>query len=161
LRLFWLRYRRGGAGPNSRKEAAAEAGLSERQAKTALRVANIPEQEFERQIESEDVPTITELADQGTKHKLEDLDVAPENNPAVLKFIGVVNHVRREGKVIDFNQLMSGIRPSEIAALRSALADAFQVLRDFQNALDAYPGDVQDKPSIVGKMSDGEDILWF
>ncbi len=36
-----------GAVPNGRARAATEAGLSERQRKTALRVANIPEDEFE------------------------------------------------------------------------------------------------------------------
>jgi hypothetical protein len=51
----------------TRKDAAEEAGLSERQAKTAIRVASIPAEDFERQIESDNPPTITELARQGTK----------------------------------------------------------------------------------------------
>ena len=42
----------------SRTQAATDAGLSERQRKTALRVANIPEQEFEEAIESENPPTV-------------------------------------------------------------------------------------------------------
>ena len=43
-------------------EAAAQAGLSERQRKTALRVANVPEPEFHQAVESETPPTITQLA---------------------------------------------------------------------------------------------------
>jgi hypothetical protein len=54
---------RDGAGPNviTREQAAADAGLSERQRKTALLVANIPESEFERAVESADPPTITRV----------------------------------------------------------------------------------------------------
>jgi DNA primase len=48
---------RAGAGP-SRKRAAQKAGLSERQQKTALRVADVPTEEFERAVESEDPPTV-------------------------------------------------------------------------------------------------------
>jgi hypothetical protein len=50
----------------ARKSAAEEAGMSERQQKTAIRIANIPREDFERQIESSNPPTVTELAVQGT-----------------------------------------------------------------------------------------------
>ena len=61
------RYRQAGAGPPvTRTSAAQEAGLSDRQRKTALRVASIPEPEFERQVESPAPPSITRLAEQGT-----------------------------------------------------------------------------------------------
>lgn len=49
----------------SRSAAATSAGLSERQRKTALRVANIPESDFEDQVESDNPPTVTKLAEQG------------------------------------------------------------------------------------------------
>lgn len=55
------------SGPDrSRKNAAEAAGLSRRQAVTAIRVASIPASEFERQVESDKPPTITALAAQGT-----------------------------------------------------------------------------------------------
>jgi len=41
--------------------------MSERQIKTAIRVANVPADEFERQVESSTPPTVTALAKQGTK----------------------------------------------------------------------------------------------
>jgi hypothetical protein len=50
-----------------RKKVADAAGLSPRQAVTAVRVANVPAESFERQIESDAPPTVTELARQGTK----------------------------------------------------------------------------------------------
>jgi hypothetical protein len=42
--------------------------MSERQRKTALRIANVPREEFEALVESDDPPTITELAERGTQH---------------------------------------------------------------------------------------------
>jgi hypothetical protein len=56
-----------GAGPNSRKACAQRAGLSTRQMKTAVRVASVPVEDFETQIESADPPSVTALAEQGTK----------------------------------------------------------------------------------------------
>jgi len=43
----------------TRKSAADAAGLSERQRKTALRVANVSDEEFEDLVESDDPPTVT------------------------------------------------------------------------------------------------------
>jgi hypothetical protein len=59
-------------GGPSRAQAAQEAGLSKRQEKTAVRVANVPEEEFEAQIESDSPPTVTALAEQGTQKKVFD-----------------------------------------------------------------------------------------
>ncbi len=53
----------------TRTEAAQQAGMSERQKKTALRVANVPKSEFEQAIESEKPPTLSQLADAGTQKK--------------------------------------------------------------------------------------------
>ncbi|WP_422028526.1 hypothetical protein [Roseovarius sp.] len=56
-----------GADPSfstSRKSAAADAGFSERQAKTAQRLANIPEHDFEKMVEAD--TTITKMAEAGT-----------------------------------------------------------------------------------------------
>ncbi|HEY4749683.1 MAG TPA: hypothetical protein VIH60_04785 [Steroidobacteraceae bacterium] len=52
--------------PVSRSQAASDAGLSEHQRNTALRLASIPEGEFNRQVESPSPPTVTRLAEQGT-----------------------------------------------------------------------------------------------
>jgi hypothetical protein len=52
--------------PVTRTQAASDAGLSDRQRKTALRIAAVPEAAFEAQIESPRPPSITELASQGT-----------------------------------------------------------------------------------------------
>lgn len=51
----------------TRTDAARDAGMSERQQVTAIRVANVPADEFERQVEGPTPPTVTALAKQGTK----------------------------------------------------------------------------------------------
>ncbi len=53
----------------TRTIAATQAGLSERQKVTALRVASIPQSEFEKEVESDQPPTVTKLAEQGKQEK--------------------------------------------------------------------------------------------
>jgi hypothetical protein len=62
-----LEPREGGHPRLTRGQAAAEAGLSEWQRKIALRVANIPEDEFEEAVESNEPLTVTALAERGTR----------------------------------------------------------------------------------------------
>jgi hypothetical protein len=63
---------REGARPSSRKDAAEEAGLSTHQRKTAVRVARVPTDEFEAAVESEEPPTVTQLASRGTRKQEEE-----------------------------------------------------------------------------------------
>lgn len=56
-----------GAGTISRKQAASDAGLSKRQKDTALRVANVPADDFAAAVESDNPPTVTQLAERGKK----------------------------------------------------------------------------------------------
>jgi len=51
-----------GAGADTRSEVARRAGLSKRQQVTAVRVANIPREEFDRLVDGDDLPTVTALA---------------------------------------------------------------------------------------------------
>lgn len=60
----------------TRTEAATEAGLSKRQKDTALQVANIDEAEFEEAVESDEPPTISELAKRGTNKKAPVIDTS-------------------------------------------------------------------------------------
>jgi hypothetical protein len=53
----------------TRDSVATAAGLSEHQRKTAARVANVPAEEFEAAVESDNPPTIEDLAERGTKKK--------------------------------------------------------------------------------------------
>lgn len=51
----------------SRQKAAEDAGMSPHQQKQAIRVASVPADKFEAQVESKNPPTITALAEQGKK----------------------------------------------------------------------------------------------
>jgi hypothetical protein len=63
-----LELRDGGGPKLTRGEFAAAASLSERQTKTALRIAAVPQAEFEATVESARPPTITALAGLGMRY---------------------------------------------------------------------------------------------
>jgi hypothetical protein len=58
-------------GAPSRFEVARDAGISANQLATALQVHRVPREDFERQVESDNPPTITELARQGRRTRFE------------------------------------------------------------------------------------------
>jgi N6-adenosine-specific RNA methylase IME4 len=74
-----------GTVPNVTREQAAEgAGLSERQRKTALRVANVDPAVREELIESDNPPTITTLAELGTIPKLQQAEVVARGEKEIV-----------------------------------------------------------------------------
>lgn len=78
----------GGGQPVTRGQMAANAGLSDRQRKTALRIASVPEAEFESAIESNHPPTVTEMAMRGTATRefarVPDREGVPPADPALV-----------------------------------------------------------------------------
>jgi hypothetical protein len=78
----------GGSPTPSRTQVARNAGLSPDQLKTALRVHNVPRDDFERQVESDNPPTITELARQGTKSRPESFDMLQGRDPGDFQALG-------------------------------------------------------------------------
>jgi hypothetical protein len=76
---------RAGADPNSftRKSVATTAGLSDRQRKTALRVANVSDQEFEQAVEAESPDTVTALAEAGRRPRTPGDSDQSQSHPAV------------------------------------------------------------------------------
>lgn len=59
-------------------QAAALAGVSQHQLKTSLRIAAVPEEEFNRQVESANPPTKSQLAEQGRMQRVLTPDPAAE-----------------------------------------------------------------------------------
>jgi hypothetical protein len=51
----------------TRTQAARDAELSERQQKTAMRLSNIPDDEFNEAVEGDNPPTVTVLAERATR----------------------------------------------------------------------------------------------
>jgi hypothetical protein len=78
-----VQHRQDGTVPSvTRTQAATDAGLSERQRKTALRVAAIPVEDFDYAIESQDPPTVTALAVLGTQARPQPAEIPDANTPA-------------------------------------------------------------------------------
>ena len=105
-------------------QAAAKAGISERQQVTAIRLANVPEADFERQIESDDPPTVTRLAEQGRKSRpLVDLEgrdpdefaTSTQTQAAMTQFAGMARET-------DPGAVVRGTFPHEITAMRENIA---------------------------------------
>jgi len=112
-------------GTDTRSGAAREAGLSERQKVTALRVANVPAAEFERAIES-DRPTIGGIADIGRKpapKPLVDLQGRdPEEFAISTQGQGVLREFAAFAAKTDARLVARGALPDEFSAMRQHIA---------------------------------------
>jgi hypothetical protein len=101
---------------DSRSSAAAQAGMSPRQRKTALRVANVPKAEFEKAVESPNPPTVTELVERG---KIAGLPAnylgtsTPEQFSAATRLIGAINAMLSAVKEIDLTKALPGVQVKE------------------------------------------------
>ena len=120
----------------TRTEAASEAGLSTHQQRTAIRVANVPADVFEREVESPEPPTVTTLAKMGTQPRpappapppapprpLVDLKgIAPADFSVGTKAWGQLGHFAEFCRATDAAQAANGMRRSEINNMRAAVA---------------------------------------
>lgn len=108
----------GDHGFSSQREAAASAGLSEHQQLQAVRVANVPEPEFNAAVESDEPPTITKLAEQGKK-KLVDLgDSSPTDFAMATRALAQLKRFAEFAESHDPAAVAAGVRPSEFASAR-------------------------------------------
>lgn len=85
----------------SRTAAAKEAGLSQHQQKTALRVASLPDEKFDQMVDKDKPATITELAEAGTKKKPTENIVnlhgrTPQQYNKALHFCALVSEYEKE-----------------------------------------------------------------
>ena len=116
--------KRDGTGPlSSRASAATEAGLSERQRKTALRVANVPADEFEKAVEADEPATVTALARMGTAKRpppdyLKGRD--PNDFEQATRLIGLFHAFNRDAAKCDLDSALRGLSDRERDDLRSA-----------------------------------------
>lgn len=110
----------------TRKEAGEQAGMSKRQQVTAVRVANVPEADFERQVESRNPPTVSKLAEQGKKAAprpaidLKGRDPAEFNR--AMHYVGEWESVARTLTGLGHDAALPILNPSEAARLRAAIA---------------------------------------
>jgi hypothetical protein len=115
-------------GPRSRVEAATDAGLSERQTKTALRVAAVPAETFDALVDGKGRPAkVTELARVGTKAARKPVvDLAgrtPEDYGAMVHAYGTVKDFARYIDTVDKNAVERGLGDSQRKELVSYLEE--------------------------------------
>jgi hypothetical protein len=98
----------------SQKDAAAAAGLSKDQTVQAVRVANVPAEQFEAVIESKKPPTVTALAELGKQSR-----PVPEGFKQATHLIGAVKRFAEFCQDNDAGLVAGGVLPAEAGALRS------------------------------------------
>ncbi len=108
-----------------RGEAAAAAGMSPHQAKQAIRVANVPADQFEEQVESETPPTVTALASQGTKSAPRPVIDLKGRDPGEfnrsLHFVAEFEYYAKAVAELDLDLLLPGLTPPEKTRVRTAI----------------------------------------
>ena len=116
-----------GDAPPSRTKAATNAGMSRDQKRTALRVANVPEDDFNQEVGSDDPPTVTELAERGTRSA--DYDHLKGRDPVDFK---VATHlqgaIRLLAKFLEECDIAAGVRGSSEKELTAIVAQADTVI---------------------------------
>jgi AraC-like DNA-binding protein len=118
------RYDLGSQAAPSRKDVARDAGMSDRQQKTALRVANIPPQEFERQVESAKPPTLSQLAQQGVKPRENIVDLQgrdPKEYNRALHYVADFEGAAKELESQSHDLILPTLDEKERARLRAAI----------------------------------------
>jgi hypothetical protein len=125
----------------SRREAAEQAGLSDRQQKSAGRVANVPEAKFERLVESDNPPSVTKLAQLGTKKNLAHLHgLDPEDHKMGTTLWGAVYDLVEEAKEISVSVGVRGLRPAEQKETAEAAKKGIRWLSEVVREIDKQKG---------------------
>lgn len=111
----------------SRYGVGADAGMSERQIKTAVRVANVPLATFEEAVEAEAPLTVTKLAEIGKQSRapappLEPVEPAPAGFKEATAFIGTIKRFSDACETTKPELVANGVMRSEIADLRRRVA---------------------------------------
>ena len=117
----------------SQRALANQAGMSEWQAKNAVRIANIPPEDFERQVESDNPPSVSDLARQGTKARqppdpqswLKGRD--PQAFNKVMHFVGDVETYADDIGKADLQTILSNLDDRDREKLRLAISRIDQI----------------------------------
>ena len=123
----WSESKRDGEGLSiSQRALAGQAGLSERQTKTAVRVANVPEETFERAVEGEEKVTVTKLASMGKQTRQPVADHLQGRDPhqfsAATHTMGAMRRFAEKCAEHDAAYIAAGVLPSELAEARRLVA---------------------------------------
>ena len=108
----------------SRDEVKERSGFSDRQLTTALRIANVPEREFEQQIEAPKPPTLSQLASQGTTPRQPLVNLGgrdPKEYNRALHYVGEFEQAARDLTNQSHDQILPTLDEKERARLRAAI----------------------------------------
>jgi len=111
-------------GGYTRSDAAREAGMSPHQQFQATRVANISPQDFERQVESDKPPTLSQLAAQGTKPRENIIDLKgrdPGEFNRAMHYVGAFERVAKDLASQPHDQVIPTLNEKERQRLRAAI----------------------------------------
>lgn len=103
----------------SQVQAANEAGLSKYQKDQALRIANVDEDKFNKQVDSDDVPTLTEMAEQGKKFLETE---KPEGFKKATHFMGALDRMLNSVKGNE-QLIVSGLSEKESTSVRRKIKE--------------------------------------
>lgn len=110
----------------SQRALAAQAGLSERQQVTAVRVANVSQETFERAVEGEEKVTVTKLASMGKQTRQPVVDHLQGRDPhqfsAATHTMGAMRRFAEKCAEHDAAFIAAGVLPSEVAEARRLVA---------------------------------------
>jgi len=131
------------AAPPSRTSAARDAGMSDRQKKTALRVATVPEAEFDRMVDADHPATVTELAGRGTKERprpadpaLDIGDIDPKDHLAATQALGTVGRLQDFANEHDPRSVVRGCKPHDRDRLLARVTDCLTWLTKLKKELE-------------------------
>lgn len=107
----------------SQREAAVEAGLSQHQTKQAVRVANVPSETFDSEVESHAPPSVTKLADMGRKPRkvIDHGDRDPTDFNKAMHFKGMLRDYSRELAGWNIHDLLPRLIDSDRAEVRKII----------------------------------------
>lgn len=111
----------------TRLSAARDAGLSRDQMHTALRVASVPRDDFERQVESTKPPTVSQLAQQGIRRPepRQPVDLKGRDPQAFNRALHFIAEIEDYAKAIaraDIGVILPGLTDDEKRRVRTAIA---------------------------------------
>lgn len=98
--------------PNSRKAMAEAAGVSPHQLKQMIRVARVPQADFDRQIESDHPPTVTQLAEQGKSKSLRGNSTVAQFKAAT-RALATLREFSQFAQATDPIETARGVQPNE------------------------------------------------
>jgi hypothetical protein len=105
--------------PPTQRQVAEHAGLSERQQKTAVRVANVPEERFTAAVESARPPTVTKLAEMGKKVLT---DPKPAGFNEAIHTLGAMRRFTEKCREHDAALIASAVPTYEASEIRACVA---------------------------------------